>query len=739
MTINKQRNYKFIFKMTQTNQIIDEQQTFNWYYRSDKDPMTLKEDAEWTGYTQTEEIEIFYQDYLTDKSKDYSTYKLEDEYIIDFENNVQRTNDNSRQRLIGRFDGDPSNSKNYLTFDKFRWYFRAEEHPSQETTSPLWAPYRIDDNEQIELAFYNYTLSKGGSTLKKQFFTIDFSKYVEVTDGKEKQIGRFKVCPTNITRVEKYHSEIKPQQSDITTLTESSIKQIKKDYFLKFKNIFPSKFHAKNSKVTYFYNSTEDIVVIHFSQDFTCIKVLNKLEEKAKFNSESNDSMLLGKGYKKLCEIEMKGKGKTLLDIKIVDLPPQKLGNIFKYNWYHKYDEQYEHLWQQYNNLDNSTIRHAYKHKYFVSEKEEIDINENIKINFKNNKEVNLNDGSQREIIRFYPKNAFPDQVEHINIPEEVFQKMNDHSDSKRMQHQVIHYANKFGPQNFNELIVEITRELKEVANLLNHDEMFESYNLKHLTQMNYTNFYHLIIMIYTEEGFVYRTINKILRDKQYDEFWKMKYYYFSLLYSLEKAYEEDKSITFESLYRGMKLKEEQIKFYKALKEGQMIMFNEFLSTTYNKDIALKYAKNLDEYVPGSCLFEIKIPENENLRIALIEDHSQFKHENEVLLSSGSILKFDSFNNADNELASLKFTLISSNLKAFSDYIEKYSLPEINLKEINLDLKGIKSLFESLNNNNNIKKISLLVEDISTDTMIKAIKQQHNLTYIELFRKAEFQ
>jgi len=81
----------------------------------------------------SELIESKYQDYVENKEDtDFHKYELEDiGYEIDFLNKVQISmNDQSLQRSIGRFNGDPNTSnklRNSMITVKFRWYFFANE------------------------------------------------------------------------------------------------------------------------------------------------------------------------------------------------------------------------------------------------------------------------------------------------------------------------------------------------------------------------------------------------------------------------------------------------------------------------------------------------------------------------------------------------------------------------------------------------------------------------------------
>ena len=51
--------------------------------------------------------------------------------------------------------------KNQSKKEDYKWYFRAEENPFQDTADPEWAPYKIGDNATIEKAYINYSLSQG--------------------------------------------------------------------------------------------------------------------------------------------------------------------------------------------------------------------------------------------------------------------------------------------------------------------------------------------------------------------------------------------------------------------------------------------------------------------------------------------------------------------------------------------------------------------------------------------------
>ena len=146
---------------------------YNWYYRSDIYPMSLKETGqEWTMYEESEDIEIAYQYYLlsTDQDdlieeKEKFIFNLEDSKInltlgvwkdgknqkltrkINFELGVETHGKN--EKLIGRFQGDVNEKKelkNELTSQSYRWYF---DNRKKYDIFTLSTPIPIDNNEKI--------------------------------------------------------------------------------------------------------------------------------------------------------------------------------------------------------------------------------------------------------------------------------------------------------------------------------------------------------------------------------------------------------------------------------------------------------------------------------------------------------------------------------------------------------------------------------------------------------------
>ncbi len=210
-----------------------ENEKFRWFYQG----KTENNKIMWDEYDQdtSELIECKYQEYLDNKEDaDFQTYEIDKlGYEIDFLNRVQISlEDKSRQRSIGRFNGDPNidqKLRNSIITIKYTWYFSANEENSTET---ILAPYRIADNNQIEKAFVDFSLCKGSNIYTGSIFCIDFEKMEEtrISDGKTKKVYRMKECPNNITRVDYYNNEIKPTKTQSIVLDENSISSMKSNF-----------------------------------------------------------------------------------------------------------------------------------------------------------------------------------------------------------------------------------------------------------------------------------------------------------------------------------------------------------------------------------------------------------------------------------------------------------------------------------------------------------------------------
>ena len=238
--------------------------------------------------------------------------------------------------------------KNLLTSNVYTWYFDSSENDA----SSIWTPFKKEDNNAIEIDFKKFCLSKGSNKFEGKDFTIDFNNYLmeNKNNSKTQMTSRMNQCPQNFTKQIK---EIKPKKSSsITKITEDTIPNIQKDYFLTFKNIFPSP-PMIEKKLKFYWNTDTNSIIVHLFSDAignpTSDKILKKL-------SEDN--------YEEMCEL-IKTKDKNDFEIKFkMNVPLQMLGHVSKTYWYFRVDETNDEFWEQFSKEENSEIEIIYKQRF---------------------------------------------------------------------------------------------------------------------------------------------------------------------------------------------------------------------------------------------------------------------------------------------------------------------------------------------------------------------------------------
>ncbi|CAF1335549.1 unnamed protein product [Rotaria sordida] len=147
----------------------------------------------------------------------------------------------------------------------------------------------------------------------------------------------------------------------------------------------------------------------------------------------------------------------------------------------------------------------------------------------------------------------------------------------------------------------------------------------------------------YTIDGFLYRTINKALRTQNILILYHLRYFIKDLYLELKKYHSKQSSnLSKETLivYRGIGLPNDE---FEKLKQGHLISFSEFLSTSKNRELAEIYVqRGFDDM--QSILFEIELNYTiqSSTPFADISEQSQFDLEEEILLSMGSVFRIQS-------------------------------------------------------------------------------------------------
>ncbi|CAF1351791.1 unnamed protein product [Rotaria sordida] len=110
----------------------------------------------------------------------------------------------------------------------------------------------------------------------------------------------------------------------------------------------------------------------------------------------------------------------------------------------------------------------------------------------------------------------------------------------------------------------------------------------------------------YTDEGFLYKLLNKALRTEDIDLLYLFRFFIIDLCAQLEQESKAN-STDILTLYRGQKIPLEELEKIKA-NIGALISTNGFFSTTRDPEVALRFAKQLrDTDQLKTVMFEIRV------------------------------------------------------------------------------------------------------------------------------------
>lgn len=212
----------------------------------------------------------------------------------------------------------------------------------------------------------------------------------------------------------------------------------------------------------------------------------------------------------------------------------------------------------------------------------------------------------------------------------------------------------------YTKLIKEILFELEynddSVKELVTYCRAKYLDNAKELKNLQtFSNEYNLQSPIYwyTCDSCVYKLVNWALRDQEFDVIIRMAFFICHLHRSIEKLHAEQiKTLPKQfTVYRGLNMSTEQFEKLKKT-QGGLISFNNFLSTSEKKDVAMNFI-NENEKNAMSCgvLFIITVDStNASAPFANLDKVSFFKaKEKEILFSMQTIFRINDikYNDAD--------------------------------------------------------------------------------------------
>lgn len=200
--------------------------------------------------------------------------------------------------------------------------------------------------------------------------------------------------------------------------------------------------------------------------------------------------------------------------------------------------------------------------------------------------------------------------------------------------------------QIFKEALLEISYEKEAINELVNFSRDIYDGNESEIEIINQLeNSYKpsKAIWWYTRECFVYRLLNGALRTLDGDVLIKMGFFLRDLHRQIEKLHKVQSMDRYREqfiVYRGQMLLNEDFKNLKKSKGG-LISFNSFLSTSTNRDEAIRFAKPaLERSNMVGIFFQMTIdPTVSSSPFAAIKEYSDYKKEDEILFSMHTVFR----------------------------------------------------------------------------------------------------
>ncbi|CAF1305405.1 unnamed protein product [Adineta ricciae] len=153
-------------------------------------------------------------------------------------------------------------------------------------------------------------------------------------------------------------------------------------------------------------------------------------------------------------------------------------------------------------------------------------------------------------------------------------------------------------------------------------------------------------IMWYTMNSFVYRTLNRALRDNNLQSMYKSRYFICHLYDEIKKRYTETCAFMNSqiSVYRGRTMSSDELQMLRA-NTSKVITTKCFLSATFDQEVAVAFSGMETKAANGiSVIFRLIIDAftNGSISFAPIQNISAMKDEAEVLILPGTVFQVKS-------------------------------------------------------------------------------------------------
>ncbi|CAF1502717.1 unnamed protein product [Adineta steineri] len=244
--------------------------------------------------------------------------------------------------------------------------------------------------------------------------------------------------------------------------------------------------------------------------------------------------------------------------------------------------------------------------------------------------------------------------------------------------------------QILKEILLTIDFEDKHIKEFITYyRETFveNDYDLQNIEKLERDYHDQKPIWWYTYQHFLYSMLNQALRSMDVDIILRMGFFINDLHRDIQRIHSEqfddEQSDKIFTVYRGQCLSKEDFTEMTKTKGG-LLSFNNFLSTSKNRDVSLLFAPQAatNPDLVG-ILFVMSInPTHSTTPFASVSSVSYFHTEDEVLFSMHTVFRIGDIKPVDgnNHLYQVNLTLTSDNdqhLRNLSDQIRKETFPDI--------------------------------------------------------------
>ena len=380
------------------------------------------------------------------------------------------------------------------------------------------------------------------------------------------------------------------------------------------------------------------------------------------------------------------------------------------------------------------------------------------RIDFKNWVQININESSkQRAIIRSLPSNVYhfflrvhrfdseimPSKEQAIDIlknneinqakQESIVIKFDIIKDKEveiQISKRIFEFIESKGIiKDYNKWVVSLKDEinnLEKISTFRNSENKY--YYAKYLEKIENSNFYETMITMYTVEDYLYKEINKVLREAHKNELQQISCYYISLMASLEyytqRTFENllNKKILNENVdtmmvYRGAPMTKEELETYDKLLSDKSVLkvrqIFQFLSTSIKKETTTMFLQPEKDKIKALYFIEIPIFKDDykSCPITYIKDFSIYKNEEECLIKSGTLLLIEKITKINENLYNVFMRAVKRSTKGFYYFLveelKKKRLEEVDLRGNNLGRQKIEEFSYFFDNLLSIKTLNL--------------------------------